>query len=167
LVGLGVGSCAAYGKPGQTMTYFEIDPVVEQVAKDPKHFTYLKDTKADLNVVLGDAWLTLGQESGPYDLIELDAFSSDSIPLHLLTLEAVTMYRSKLAEHGILAFHISNRYLNLEPILGKIAQKVGMTIYSQEDSPTDEEMLAGKRPSRWVVMANSDSDLTNLVKVST
>ncbi|HJP84145.1 MAG TPA: fused MFS/spermidine synthase [Fimbriimonadaceae bacterium] len=167
LVGLGVGSCAAYGKPGQTMTYFEIDPVVEQVAKDPKYFTYLKDTKADLNVVLGDARLTLGQQSGPYDLIELDAFSSDSIPLHLLTLEAVTMYRSKLAEHGILAFHISNRYLNLEPILGKIAQKLGMAIYSQEDSPTDEEILTGKRPSRWVVMANLDSDLTNLVKGST
>ncbi|MBC8066586.1 MAG: fused MFS/spermidine synthase, partial [Chlorobia bacterium] len=166
LVGMGVGSCAAYGRPGQKLTYFEIDPVVDQIAKDPKHFTFLRDTKADLDVVLGDARLTLGRQDGPYNLIALDAFSSDSIPIHLLTKEAVAMYLSKLTPDGFLAFHISNRYLQLEPILAKLAESLNMVAYSLVDAPTDEETRVGKRPSHWMVLARSKADVAKLVDQS-
>ena len=163
LVGLGVGSCAAYGTPGQKMTYFEIDPVVVNLAQDPQYFTFLKDTKADLNVVLGDARLTLDKKSdGEFDLIALDAFSSDSIPVHLLTKEAVAMYVSKLKPTGFLAFHISNRYLDLAPILANVAKSLGMVAALREDAPTTDEEKAGKRPSRWVVMYRRAADVEAL-----
>lgn len=166
LVGLGVGSCAAYGFPGQRMTYFEIDPLVEKIAKDPKYFTFLQDTKADLDVVLGDARLTLARQAQKYDLVALDAFSSDSIPIHLMTREAVEMYVSKLKPNGFLAFHISNRYLQLEPILTKVAQSLGLTAYSMVDAPSDEEMAAGKRPSNWMVLTKDKANVEKLVNRS-
>lgn len=163
LVGLGVGSCAAYGYPGQRMTYFEIDPLVDKIAKNPDYFTFLRDTKANLDVVIGDARLTLERQQGLYDLIALDAFSSDAIPIHLLTREAVEMYLSKLKPNGFLAFHISNRYLQLEPILTKVAQSLGLQAYLMIDAPTDEESAAGKRPSNWMVLARSRDDVAKLV----
>lgn len=164
LVGLGVGSCAAYGEPGQQMTYFEIDPVVERIAKDPKYFTFLRDTKASLNVVLGDARLTLGREKdNEFGLLVLDAFSSDAIPIHLLTREAVEMYQRKLEPGGIMAFHISNRYLDLEPILARIASDLGMQAYVEGDEPSTDEWDVGKRPSRWVVLCNSPHDVKDLL----
>lgn len=163
LVGLGVGSCAAYGVPGQKLTYFEIDPLVEKIARDPKYFTYLQNTKADLDVIIGDARLTLQRESGPYDLIALDAFSSDAIPIHLMTKDAVEMYLTKLSPNGFLAFHISNRYLQLEPILTKVADSLGLTAYSMIDAPSDEEFSTGKRPSHWMVLARKPEDVAKLV----
>ena len=166
MVGLGVGSCAAYGKPGMNMTYFEIDPVVEKVARDPEQFTFLRDSKADVQVVMGDARLTLGQSTGGYDLIILDAFSSDSIPIHLLTKQALEMYLSKLTGEGVLAFHISNRYLNLEPILAEIAKSLDLQAYAMTDGATDEEERVGKRPSTWMAFARKGTDLSPLVKRS-
>ncbi len=166
LVGMGVGSCAAYGEPGQKMTYFEIDPVVEQIARDPQYFTFLRDTKSNLDVVLGDARLTLEKANPGYGLIVLDAFSSDSIPIHLLTKEAIQMYLSKLDADGFLAFHISNRYLDLEPILAKIAESLDLIAFSTEDAPTDEEANFGKTPSRWMVLARSRDHVARLVDKS-
>lgn len=166
LVGLGVGSCAAYGVPGQKLTYFEIDPLVEKIARDPKYFTFLRDTKADLNVVIGDARLTLRNEPGPYDLIALDAFSSDAIPIHLMTKDAVEMYLSKLKPNGFIAFHVSNRYLQLEPILTKVADSLGLIAYSMVDAPSDEEFSMGKRPSHWMVLAKKYEDVAKLVDKS-
>jgi len=164
LVGLGVGSCAAYGEPGQKMTYFEIDPVVIQIAEDPKYFTFLRDCKADMDVKLGDARLTLDHEpDGEFGLIVLDAFSSDSIPIHLLTQEAVKMYVRKLDPTGFLAFHISNRYLDLEPILKRTAQSLDMTLYTRDDEVGTDEMQAGKRPSHWVIMTRKEADIQRLV----
>lgn len=163
MVGMGVGSCAAYGQPGQRMTYFEIDPVVDKIAKDPTYFTFLRDTKADLDVVLGDARLTLEKQSGPYNLIVLDAFSSDSIPIHLLTKEAMAMYESKLTPEGFISVHISNRYLDLEPILAKVAESLDMTAYVREDAPTDEETKLGKRPSRWMILTRSPSHIAKII----
>lgn len=163
MVGMGVGSCAAYGVEGQRMTYFEIDPIVDEIAKNPKYFTYLRDTKADLDVVLGDARLTLERQSGPYNLIVLDAFSSDSIPIHLLTSEAMAMYVSKLTPEGFISVHISNRYLDLEPILAKVAQSLNMTAYVREDAPTDEETSLGKRPSRWMILTRSPDHISKII----
>lgn len=156
LVGLGVGSLAAYGEPGQKLTYFEIDPLIEKVARDPKYFTFLRDTKAKLDVVLGDARLTLSrQPDGEYDFIVLDAFSSDAIPVHLLTQEALKMYLTKLKPGGFIAYHISNRYLNLEPVIANNAAAVGWKAFSQTDGPSEEERAAGKTASSYVVVAKS------------
>jgi hypothetical protein len=165
LVGLGVGSCAAYGKPGQKMTYFEIDPLVEKIARDERHFTFLRDSKADLKVVIGDARLTLGEApDSSFDLLMLDAFSSDSIPVHLLTREAILMYRTKLKANGFIAFHISNRYLDLEPILSRIAADLGMSAFIKEDEATDEELRLGKQPSRWMLMASTPEDVLKIAQ---
>ncbi|MBN9500640.1 MAG: hypothetical protein BGO01_18525 [Armatimonadetes bacterium 55-13] len=164
LVGLGVGSCAAYGESGQHLTYFEIDPVVDQIAKDPQLFTYLRDCKAEVGVRLGDARLTLREEpNGKFGLIVLDAFSSDSIPIHLLTREAIQMYLTKLQPDGFLAFHISNRYLDLSPILAKIGESLGMTAYEDRFEPSQEELESGMRPSRWMVLARQREDIELLL----
>src|SRR5207245_11436461 len=119
IVGLGAGSLAYYGEPGQHFTYYEIDPTVLPIARDSGYFTFLRDCKASVEYVLGDARLTL-QEAPPkqYGIIVMDAFSSDAIPLHLLTREALAIYKEKLTADGIIAFHISNGYLDLTPALG-------------------------------------------------
>lgn len=160
LVGLGVGSLAAYGVVGQRMTYFEIDPVVSRIAHDPRFFTFLADSPATVDVKLGDARLTLAQERpGQYGLIVLDAFSSDSIPVHLITWEAVQMYLTKLAPRGILAFHISNRYLSLGPVLAEIAKSLDLVGLEQTDDATAQEAKIGKTQSHWVLMGRTSEDL--------
>lgn len=165
LVGLGVGSLAAYGRPGQRMTYFEIDPVVERIARDDRFFTFLRDTKADLKVVLGDARLTLGQiPDATYGLVVLDAFSSDAIPVHLLTKEAAAMYFRKLRPDGLLAIHISNRYLELSPVLAANAKELGLSAYVMTDGASDEEAAEGKRSSNWVLIARNPEDAAIIVK---
>ena len=126
VVGLGSGGLACYAEAGDDWTFYEIDPLVERIARDPRYFTYLQNSRGDLNVVLGDGRLTLQRATpGAYDLIVLDAFSSDAIPVHLLTREAVELYMSRLRTDGVVAVHISNRYLNLEPVLGALAQQRG------------------------------------------
>src|SRR5206468_2711821 len=115
------GVLAAYSEPGQELTYFEIDPVVEKIAEDPRLFTFLADARARgtrLSVVLGDARITVQRVApGTFDMFFLDAFSSDAIPVHLLTREALAIYADKLAPGGLLVFNISNRYLDLNPVL--------------------------------------------------
>lgn len=159
LVGLGVGSLAAYGQPGQAFDYFEIDPVVARIARDPRYFTFLKDSAAKVRIVLGDARLTLSRQSPGYGLIVLDAFTSDSIPVHLLTVECLRMAISKLTPNGILAIHVSNRYLDLEPVLAANANVLGIAILGQIDGPTPDDDAAGKTQSHWILMARRMSDL--------
>lgn len=164
LVGLGIGSLAAYGRAGQHMTYFEIDPVVEKIARDARYFTFLRDTKAKLDVVLGDARLTLASTpDNGYGLIVLDAFSSDAIPVHLLTREAFASYLRKLKPNGVIAVHISNRYLELEPVLATAARDLDLVGYSTLDAPRQEETDAGKLPSNWVILARHEEDLGPIV----
>lgn len=164
LVGLGTGSLAAYANPGQNVTFFEIDEEVVRIAQNPQLFTYLHDCKAKYKIVLGDARITLVKEPlHHYGIIVLDAFNSDSIPVHLITKEAVEMYLTKLEEGGILAFHISNRYLELSPVLAGIADSLGLICRLRIDSfLTDEERLEGKLASRWVLLARKESDLGSL-----
>jgi hypothetical protein len=126
IVGLGAGDLACYARPGQSWTFHEIDPAVERIARDPRWFHFLERCGNDPKVILGDARLTLHVvPDGRYDVLVIDAFSSDSIPLHLLTREAVALYRSKLAPDGILLFHISNRYVDLRPVLSALAAHAG------------------------------------------
>ena len=167
VVGLGTGSLAAYAEPGQHWTFYEIDPAVVRISRNPLYFTYLRDCRASaLEIVLGDARLRLrnAPEHG-YDLIVLDAFSSDAIPIHLLTREAVGLYRSKLASEGMIAFHISNRYLDLAPVVGALACNEGFVCLIRNDLKlSPDELHAGKQPSIWVVMANREADLGTLGK---
>src|SRR5207244_3866864 len=111
-VGLGSGALAAYGRPGDRVTFYELDPAVARIASNPRWFTYLRDSRADVRIVVGDGRLELAAAPDHgYDLLVLDAFSSDSVPVHLLTREAVELYLSKLRPDGLVAFHVTNRYL--------------------------------------------------------
>lgn len=159
-VGLGAGAVAAYGKRGQEFTFYEIDPVVTRLASDPRHFRYLADSPARIAVVTGDARLMLGKApDGHYGLILLDAYSSDSIPVHLLTREAIQLYLSKLAPGGRIALHISNLHMDLRPVVAGLGRDAGLACVFREDDVTAEEMADGKASSRWVVMARSEAEL--------
>lgn len=127
VVGLGSGALACYAKPGQTWTFHEIDPEIERIARDPRWFHFLERCGQGPHVVLGDARLTLANvPDGQYDVLVIDAFSSDSIPVHLLTREAMALYRRKLVPNGVILFHISNRYLDLTPVLAALASDASM-----------------------------------------
>ena len=154
VVGLGAGSLAAYAKPGQSWTFFEIDPVVARVASDPRFFTFLSDSPAPARLVLGDARLTLAQERDhQFDLLVFDAYSSDAIPIHLITREAFALYLTKLKPGGALLCHVSNNYLDLEPVIGGIAANLGLTALTSADNADGEE---GRRASTWMVLYVGD-----------
>jgi hypothetical protein len=159
LVGLGAGSTACYGEPGQEFTFYEIDPAVERLARDPRYFTFLRDCPA--KVVLGDARLSLKNvPDREYGLIVLDAFSGDAIPMHLLTREALQLYLAKTTEDGVLAFHVSSRFLDLRPVLAGLARDAGLVCFVGEDMKISEvDKASGKFASTWAVMARRPSDL--------
>ena len=166
VVGLGTGTLAAYGQAGQDWTFYEIDPDVIRIASDPRLFTYLSDCPAKLHIVQGDARLELAKASpASYDLIVLDAFNSDSIPVHLVTREAIEMYKSKLRPGGVLAFHTSNRYLDLPPVIARAGNSLDMhSIYLSMDIVSPEEEKKGWSVSRWMLMARNESDFGALGK---
>jgi tetratricopeptide (TPR) repeat protein len=158
VLGLGAGAIAAYGQAGERITFYEIDPAVERIARNPQYFTYLGDCRAKLEVILGDARLSLVH--GPrrkFDLLVLDVFSSDSVPIHLLTRQAMQIYLDRLTEHGLLAVHVSSRYLNLTPILGRLAADAGLQTKFAFDSFADGG--ARRFSSAWAVMARRAEDL--------
>ncbi len=165
LIGLGCGSLAAYAGPGQHWTYFEIDPAVGRIARDPSLFTYWSDAEArgaKLDVVYGDARLTLGQTNEGFDMIVVDAFSSDAIPVHLLTREALRLYVNHLKDGGLLAFHLSNNYLDLEPLVAALAAdcKPQMVCRVRDDrSLSKKEKDEGMSPSTWALLALREDDL--------
>ncbi len=154
ITGLGVGSIAWYGKSGDLIDYYEIDPLVEQTARDERFFSFLKDCPAQVRTIIGDARLTLAQAPDhSYDLIIMDAFSSGSIPVHLLTREAFDMALSKMKDDGLLIYQITNRFINLEPVLGALAEENGLTaIIQRHEKVTEAEKKAMKMPSVWVVI---------------
>lgn len=163
VVGLGCGTLAAYAKRGQSWTFFELDPAVVRIARDPRHFTYLADAPADeIAFVVGDARHSLRTADGPrFDLIIMDAFGSDSVPVHLLTVEALEVYRRRLEPGGRLAFNVSNNYLDLEPVVGALAASAGWACRGREDRevPIAERRRTGKQPTIWAVMAADGGDL--------
>lgn len=159
-VGLGAGAMAAYGKAGQEFTFYEIDPVVIRLASDSRYFRYMSDSPARIDVVEGDARVMLKTAvEARYRLILLDAYSSDSIPVHLLTREAMGLYLSKLAPGGRLALHISNRHLDLRPVVADLARDADLVCLFREDDVTAEESAEGMASSRWVLMARDEADL--------
>jgi hypothetical protein len=171
LVGLGVGSLAAYAERGQSLTFFEIDPVVERIAETPSLFTFLSDARArgaSVGVVLGDARVRLQQaEDGAFEAIVIDAYSSDVVPTHLLTLEAMRLYASKLAPAGRVIMNVSNRYLDVGKVVAAAAQHLGWSALERTDTLGGEhdERAAredGKAVSRWILVARAPGELSAL-----
>lgn len=148
-VGLGTGTIAAYGRPGDAITFYEIDPLVELLAR--ARFAYLHESKAQVNVAVGDARKTMEQQTPQnYDVIALDAFSGDAVPVHLLTAEAIDLYRRHLKPDGVLAFHISSQYVDLAPELALDARHTGMTALEVRSLADDE---LGEFAAYWVLMS--------------
>jgi hypothetical protein len=164
VVGLGAGSIGCHAEHGQRWIFYEIDPAVVRIAQDARYFTFLRDCVPGAPIVLGDARLRLaGAPPGAYDLLILDAYSSDAPPLHLITQEALRLYLDKLAPGGIVVFNISNRHMDFEPVLGNLARAAGLTAAVQDDPIVDDaEYAQGKRPSQWVVMAREVAHLAPL-----
>jgi spermidine synthase len=157
LVGMGVGTMAAYGEAGQRLDFYEIDPAVVDIARS--EFGYVDRSAADVRVVLGDGRLSLQRAAaGTYGLVVLDAFSSDAIPAHLLTSEAMRTYRRALAPGGLLAVHVTNRHLRLTPVVAAQARVLGMVAVARRDDVADPPAAV----STWVVLARSPADLARL-----
>lgn len=155
VVGLGAGALAAYVDEGDSMTFYEIDEAVVAFAKDPKLFTYLSSSGGSIGVVLGDGRIELERIAPKHDVLIIDAFSSDSIPIHLMTLEAVELYLDSVKADGIVVFHISNRHLALEPVVGRIGAELGLERRVAAFQPSAEDTYAS--PSIWVVMGRSEA----------
>jgi len=160
VVGLGVGTMAAYGRAGDEFTFYEINPRCAEVARS--HFYYLKESAADCEVVIGDARLSLEREpSRGFDLLVLDAFTSDSIPVHLLTLEALNVCKRHLRPDGVLCVHISNRHLDLAPVLRAAAPEIGGHMFAVSSRDDDN----GASGALWVVIC-SDSGFEDRLRVA-
>ena len=157
VVGLGTGSIAAYAQAGQTLDYFEIDAAVRRIAQNPDYFTYLTNCRVEPEIRMGDARLTLAREAdGRFDVLLIDAFSSDAIPIHLITYEAMEMYFQKLAPHGLLMVHLSNRHLRLEPVVAGEAAALRVVARVRDD---EDETPLGKSTSTWALLARTPEDL--------
>ena len=165
IVGLGVGTIAAYGRPGDEFRFYEINPDVLRLARE--RFTYIADSRATVDVVLGDARLGLERELasvGPrdYHVIAVDAFSSDSIPMHLATEECYALYWRHLAPDGVLTFHISNRYVDLRPVIWNLASAQGHRAVTVDWDPVGADDPAydpGQSASRWILIAREPAIL--------
>jgi hypothetical protein len=166
VLGLGVGTLASYARPGQQWIFYEIDPLVVQIAQNPTYFSFLQQAPVEAKLAIGDARLQLAQAPDrSYDLIVMDAFSSDAIPVHLITQQAMQLYLQKLAPHGLLAINITNRYLDLEGVLSALARDLGLVTLRQYDRDISEQELAeGKSASRWVLMARDTNDFGSLAQ---
>ncbi|MFC7497929.1 spermidine synthase [Enterovirga sp. GCM10030262] len=164
VVGLGTGTLACYARPGQDWRFFEIDPAVVSIARDSGYFTFLRECAPDADIILGDARLTLaGQRAGALDLLAVDAFSSDSVPMHLLTREAFGVYGRALQPRGILLVHISNRYLDLEPVVAAAARSGGWTAAMLRYQPGEEAEAGNATASVWVAMSRSSDSLDDMI----
>ncbi|TSB05300.1 hypothetical protein FOM92_08050 [Sphingorhabdus contaminans] len=163
VVGLGTGTLACYRQPGQDWQFFEIDPLVIEIARERRIFSFLEECAPDVPITLGDARLTLtAVPQGKFDILALDAFSSDSIPLHLLTKEAFATYRKALKPDGLLLVHISNRYIDLNPVVAAEVKANGWTAALRHDSPTEELINRGNRASQWIALSRDRAKLAEL-----
>jgi len=162
VIGVGSGTLACAAEPGETWKFFEIDQTMVDTARDPKYFTYIRDCAPDMRPVIGDARLTFAREpDGVYDLIIVDAYSSDAIPIHLATREAMKIYKDKLAPQGAVVMHVSNRHLELESVVVGIADANDLKswVYN-EDSGRDDEYIFS---TDVVVSAREEADVGALV----
>ena len=164
MIGLGVGTVAAYCRDGDICRIYEINAEVERLAR--KHFTYLADSKSKPEVIIGDARLSLEREAGnQFNVLAVDAFSGDSIPMHLITQEAVRGFMGHVASNGVLAYHVSNRFLNLPPVLAEIADRERLVGVVVEDPAQKDNVLHSS--STWVLLARNSDALKNVGEAGT
>jgi hypothetical protein len=161
IVGLGAGTLAAYGRTGDTFRFYEINPQVMELAR--KYFFFLKNSGAQISMAQGDARLSLERELNrvelpAYDILVLDAFSGDAIPVHLLTKEAMSLYVRRVQPQGVVAFHVSNNFLDLSPVVRQLARSVGYPcLVVKNHANLEEDTLA----SEWVLVTRNTSILEN------
>ncbi len=160
VIGLGTGAMAAYARQAEAWTFFELDPEIERIARNPRYFTYLADSPGAVRVVLGDGRLSLSADrQGRFDVLVLDAFSSDAIPVHLLTREALQLYLKKLAPGGALLFHLSNRYVDLEPVVASLVRDAGLVGRIRYSAGSDKYLTDA---SVWAVVTRHEENLGEL-----
>jgi SAM-dependent methyltransferase len=158
VIGLGAGTLAAYGRAGDVFRFYEINPLVEQIAR--REFTYLSDSQARVEIVPGDARVSLAREAPQnYDVLLVDAFSGDAIPVHLLTAQALQLYLRHLRADGVIAFHVSNRYLALEPVVQQQAAYAGLRAALIE---TDDDDAHGEYGASWVLVTRNAAFLAQM-----
>jgi SAM-dependent methyltransferase len=157
VIGLGTGTLATYGTPGDVFRFYDINPAVEPLAR--RYFTFLRESKAKVEVVDGDARVSMAREAPQqYDVIAIDAFSGDAIPVHLITSEALEVYKRQLRPNGVVVFHVSNRYLNLPPVVEQIARHAGM--HTAFISSPDES-IHDVWTSDWVIVTADSALIAN------
>jgi hypothetical protein len=165
VIGLGTGSLAAYSHESDRMVFLEIDPLVAEVAADPRYFTYLANAQGEVGIQIGDGRLLLEREGeASLDLVVLDAFSSDAIPVHLITVEGLAAAGRTLGPDGLLAIHVSNRYYDLSPAVAAAAQRLGLTVLEREYEPAAEDAARGAGLSHWMVAAASPGALAGFLE---
>ena len=165
VVGLGTGTLACYKQPGESWQFFEIDPLMVRIARDSGKFHFLEDCAPDAAMTVGDARLELGKV-GPdaYDVLAVDAFSSDAIPMHLMTREAFTLYDRVVRDDGLLLVHITNKFMNLEPVVASLVSEAGWTAAVLTDVPIQASSdRFGTVPSRWVALSRTPGVLHALL----
>jgi hypothetical protein len=151
VIGLGAGTLATYGQPGDIYRFYEINPQVIELAQS--EFSFLSDSKARIETVLGDARLALEKEAPQgFDVLAVDAFSGDSVPVHLITVEAMGVYLKHMKPEGIVAFHVTNRFLTLAPVVERIAERTGVHAVLVHDEAADNPAL---RRTDWVLVARN------------
>ena len=159
VIGLGAGSLSCLSKPGEKWRFFEIDPLMVSIAKNPDNFTFLAKCQPEVDIVIGDARLTMSREAdNSLDLIIVDAFSSDAVPVHLMTAEALSLFLAKTTPTGVVVLHVSNRYLDLDSVAAATLQlvpgAVGLIV-----SDDDADGSYGQTSSTVVVIAKSEAVL--------
>jgi hypothetical protein len=161
VIGLGIGGLACHSRPGQKWEFYEIDPMVDRIARDPALFTFMSACAPDAPTHLGDARIVLAGQQRQYDLLVIDAFSSDAVPVHLLTREAMELYLDRVGPNGVVAYHISTRYYPLQAAVARIAASLGVPALDQY-YPGHFEKDPGDTPSRVVIVARSAEALAAL-----
>ena len=162
LIGLGTGSLACHSREGEQWAFFEIDPEVVRIASDPKFFRFLSACAPSAKIVQGDARLTLAAQPERYDLIVLDAFSSDAIPVHLLTREAFASYLAHLAPKGMIVAHVSNRHMELVSVVSAVGAAEGLVVFVKYDRASLDYMKTYRANAIVVALARNVADLGDL-----
>jgi hypothetical protein len=166
VLGMGAGVLACYRAPGRTFTFYEIDPVVVQLAQDTRYFTYLSECAPNARIGVGDGRLSIAKDPDrSYDLIAVDTFSSDSVPVHMITREALAIYLAKLAPNGVVVFQVTNQFIDFVPVLARLAADAGVTAVMpgpRLEIQFDERLAA--LPSRWVAMSRDPRRFDDLME---
>jgi hypothetical protein len=166
IIGLGVGSLAAYANRDERFTFFEIDAAVVSIARDPELFSFLRECPGAVDVVVGDGRVALQSEpDGRFDLLVVDAFSSDAVPVHLLTREALALDLSKVSGTGLVALHLTSNFFALAPVVAEAAASLGVEgLYWEDAEISAAQLVTGKLPSRWVLVSRDPAALSSVAR---